>query len=203
MLFILLLNQYDRSNLGFGDQTLTIVTADHGESMVEHDLYFDHPFLYEDIVKIPLIFHCPSKIPKGKLVSDLVNHTDIVPTVLSLLGISIPSSVDGVSLLPKILGETNQNRTLCITNNGWGIQRAWRTGRWKLIENLSKGHLGTPNGWIELYNVERDPEEKVNLTAVEMELAKDLRSELHKWVETQLNGKQDPQFVSRFQKPKW
>ena len=128
-------------------------------------------------------------------VREVVEHIDIVPTVMDHLAIDAAVPVDGLSLIPAIRGEALQDPAICMTNNNWGMQRAWRSGRWKLIENLGPGHLGSPTGWLELYDLQLDPDEKANLVASHRELAESLRDRLHAWVERVLDGRPDPQLT--------
>ncbi len=188
---------------GLAANTLTIVVGDHGESIVEHDMFYKHGDLYQTNAHIPLILHHPDGLPTGARVDEPVEHIDIVPTVLEHLGIDPPAAIDGMSLMPAIRGEGLQHPEICMTNNNWGMQRAWRSGRWKLIENLGPGHLGSPAGWLELYDLQLDPDEKANLVASHRELAESLRDRLHAWVERVLDGRPDPQLTYERARPSY
>lgn len=80
------------------DNSLIILTSDHGENFQDHDRPFNHEGLYDDVVKIPLIIRHKSLTPKTT--SSLVQHIDIFPTILDFLGIKIPKDINGKSLLP-------------------------------------------------------------------------------------------------------
>jgi arylsulfatase A-like enzyme len=80
------------------ENTIIILTSDHGESF-EHG-YFTHggPYLYEQVTHIPLIIREPGQ-QQGKIIKETVEQTDIAPTILNLAGVSVPSWIDGRSLL--------------------------------------------------------------------------------------------------------
>lgn len=81
----------EMAELGIMDNTLLIISADHGESLGEHRYFFDHgDFVYENVAQVPLIFHWPGHISPGIRVDRSVRTIDILPTVLSLLGITDP-----------------------------------------------------------------------------------------------------------------
>ena len=86
------------------DNTVIILSADHGESF-EHG-YFTHggPFLYEQVTDIPLIIREPGRT-KGRVVDSLVEQIDIPATILDLAGIAVPSWMEGRSLAPAMRGE--------------------------------------------------------------------------------------------------
>jgi arylsulfatase A-like enzyme len=89
---------------GITNNTVIILSSDHGESF-EHG-YFTHggPFLYEDVTNIPLIIKEPGQ-ERGRVIDDLVEQIDIPATILDFAGIATPSWMEGRSLLPLIEGE--------------------------------------------------------------------------------------------------
>ena len=79
---------------GCFENTLIIFTADHGESMGEHDLYFQHGnSLYQEQLRIPLIIKYPNS--KHAIIDQLVQSIDIMPTILDFLKIDGPKSIQG------------------------------------------------------------------------------------------------------------
>ena len=84
--------------LGAYENTLFIVTADHGENLGEHHLAYHLFCLYDTLLHVPLIMSCPSLLPQGRRVPGLVSLTDVVPTVLELLELEETLDSHGTSL---------------------------------------------------------------------------------------------------------
>jgi len=98
--------------LGIADDTIIVITSDHGETLNDHDCYFDHHGLYDPTLVVPLIIRWPGKIPAGRRIKGITRQYDTTPTLLDLIGIQ-PEGVqfDGRSLLPMIDGTVaSQNR---------------------------------------------------------------------------------------------
>ena len=83
------------------NDTLIIVTADHGENLSENGIFCGHNKLFDATTKIPLIVRDPDGF-QSQEVSALVQHIDLLPTLLERLKISIPREIDGKSLWPCI-----------------------------------------------------------------------------------------------------
>jgi arylsulfatase A-like enzyme len=197
---------------GILDNTIIIVTADHGEELFEHG-FIGHAStslnakLYDEIIRIPLLFWWPKNLQQGT-VDELVQQIDIMPTILDILGLPVPEGLQGVSLLPLIEGKPIDNsRTVpvcfergmvfCETNLG-GYQstkemeeiklRCIRTKDWKLIyrctplHGLNGGRLN--NEIYELYNLKTDPGEERNIVERNPDVAKELKKKLFQWIET-------------------
>jgi arylsulfatase A-like enzyme len=100
-----LLEDIDES--GDARSTLVVLTADHGESLVEHDEYFQHGwFLYDTTLRIPLIFRLPGIIPERQRVTAEASAVDVVPTVLDILEIEAGEGhLDGRSLKAALTGK--------------------------------------------------------------------------------------------------
>jgi arylsulfatase A-like enzyme len=79
-----LLNTLD--NLHVTENTMIVITADHGENLGDHKIYFDHWTLYDSDIHVPLIISYPAKIPQGIRVDTPVTHIDIAPTILDVVG---------------------------------------------------------------------------------------------------------------------
>jgi len=191
---------------GILDNTVIIVTSDHGEELFEHG-FIGHAStslnakLYDEIIHIPLIIWWPKKI-KHRVVDELVQQIDVMPTILDMLGLPIPEGVQGYSLLPSIQGNpaNNLRPVFCETILG-GYQstkemediklRCVRTKEWKLIytntltSNVSSG--GLDEGKYELYNFSSDPKEERNIFENHPEVAKELKKKLFQWIVTTTN----------------
>jgi len=88
---------------GVLDDTLVVVTSDHGEELYDHGA-FDHVrTLYREVLEVPLVIAGPG-VSRGRVIDDIADLTDVVPTVLDLLGIDATSgpALDGVSHAPEL-----------------------------------------------------------------------------------------------------
>jgi len=163
------------------EKTIIILTSDHGESLGEHGVFFNHHGLYDLTTHIPLIIRHPN-LPKNNL-ECFVQHVDIVPTILDMIGKYDFSNnmYDGSSLIPVIKSEKDKIRTsvLIHEDSWWAGQRiALRTNEYKFIREMTehnsickyckKKHLPP----IELYNIIRDPKELDNLADIKLNLVK-------------------------------
>lgn len=183
------------------ENTLIVLTADHGEGMGEHGVYYDHHNLYEFNIRIPLIMVFPDRLPPKRRVENMVQHIDIVPTILDLLKIPKTESVDGTSLLPIISGvEEGYSKIICLENTRM-TKRAMRTREWKLIETLRPDFYGHPAGWIELYNMKQDPDETENLAESEEKITHDLLARLEIWTRSKLKEREDPLLSQKISMP--
>jgi arylsulfatase A-like enzyme len=146
-----------------------VITSDHGETLYEHECYFDHHGLYDCTLAVPLIIKFPGRVPAGKRVSDVSLISDIMPTVLELLGIDSGMAFDGRSLTGMIAGEeAGRISEFYITECTWMRKHGWRTHEWKLICSLEPDFHFKPE--VELYNLIQDPEENVNVADKEPEV---------------------------------
>jgi arylsulfatase A-like enzyme len=156
-------------SLGLTDDTLIVITSDHGETLYEHDCYFDHHGLYDCTLVVPLILKFPGRVPAGKRISDVSLIQDIMPTVLDLLGIKSGIKFNGRSLTERWQGKsTSRISEFYITECTWMRKHGWRTPEWKLIRALEPDFHFKPE--IELYNLIKDPEENVNVADSEPEV---------------------------------
>lgn len=165
-----LINALEETGLLY--KTIVIITADHGESLGEHDYYFDHgEYLYDNLIKVPLIIYYNSFRPLNRMINQQVSLVDIMPTILDIAKIRLPrqAKFDGVSLMPLISrGKRYRNTYIFSEYFEGGCQKfAIRGNGWKLLYDRK-------NGNYELYNLKDDPGELRNLFFVEKEESKNL-----------------------------
>ena len=147
---------------GVLDNTIIIFNGDHGETLYDHECWFDHHGLYDVTLHVPLIIRYPRAIPAGKRVSGFNQHKDLVPTILELASIQTDIEFDGRSLMPMVEGEVPSHESeFYITECTWMRKHGWRTPYWKLIVALEPDFHFKPT--IELYNLIEDPDENNNL----------------------------------------
>lgn len=73
--------------LKLSEETLLIITSDHGESLTKHGIYFDHHGVYETTIRVPLILWWKRDLPSGKRIEDFFEYVDLLPTILEASGI--------------------------------------------------------------------------------------------------------------------
>jgi arylsulfatase A-like enzyme len=152
--------------LGIEEETLVVFDSDHGETLYDHDCYFDHHGMYECTLTIPLFFVQPGVVPPGVRVSDICQMKDIMPTILELMGIETRISFDGRSLVPWMRGgERAREPEMYITECTWMRKHGWRTPEWKLMKALEPDFHFKPS--LELYNLIQDPGETRNMAEKE------------------------------------
>jgi Tfp pilus assembly protein PilF len=88
------------------DDTLVVLTADHGESLGEHGEPTHGIFIYDATIRVPLLWRYPRALPAGRTYDGPVRHIDIVPTMLALLGLPGGEKTQGVDLAPALQGRT-------------------------------------------------------------------------------------------------
>lgn len=208
--FLELIADYDRSILYLDDDlqrlfkgleqqgalenTVVVLFGDHGESMVEHDVLFDHQLLYDPSIHVPMIIQDPRSGHIGR-VSDLVQHHDLFPTLLELAGIEQRPETTGQVLSPW--GKTPPRSFVVSTQDGGAAIRALRTEKWKLICHYDLD--GPSNKFpadvrnVELYDLDSDPQELVDLARDRPEVVAELRDKLEDWRRNSLqDGSSDP-----------
>ena len=167
---------------GVLDETIVVINADHGETLYDHECWFDHHGIYDVTLHVPLIIRYPAKVPAGLRVGGYNQQKDLMPTLLELAEIE-PEGVnfDGRSLMPMIHGEEPSHESeFYITECTWMRKHGWRTPEWKLIVALEPDfHFKPP---VELYNLVQDPDENVNLAEREPQVVALLKQRMEAWI---------------------
>ena len=169
---------------GIYDETLIIITADHGEIMGEERTVLGRKFnwahidLCDESIRIPLIFRLPGKVPAGK--SDaLVQQPDILPTILELAGIE-PPQVDGLSLVPVMKRRAPGRETIHLLENTYQKKRAIRTRTHKFMRHGQPELASVVRR--ELYDLKADPLEQFNEVDRQPDIAQALEQKMDQWV---------------------
>ena len=166
---------------GVLDNSYLIVTSDHGEMFERGDKGHDTPLLYDPVIHSPLIISAPGQRARRDVYAP-VNSVDILPTLLHLAGKPIPDWCEG-EILPGFGGEENYERATFSVEAKLNPAFApfqiatisMRKRQYKLI--YYKGYFGGED-WFELYNLEDDLEELVNLFDSEKSVAAQMKDEM-------------------------
>ncbi|OGO74913.1 MAG: sulfatase [Lentisphaerae bacterium RIFOXYC12_FULL_60_16] len=184
-------------DLGIEDDTLVVITSDHGETLHDHDCYYDHHGLYDCTLRVPLAFVCPGKVSAGLRFQDTCQTKDITPTILDILGIKPRIAWDGRSLMSLVSGKGRMPEPeFYITECTWMRKHGWRTPEWKLIHALEPDFHFKPE--IELYNLITDPEENHNLATREPDVVRMLEARMlaHIARREKETGRRDPIYTN-------
>jgi arylsulfatase A-like enzyme len=183
---------------GQRDNTLVVLTSDHGDMQGDHGLVRKGCRFYEGLVRVPLIWRWPGHVRAGLRSDALVELTDIVPTLLDAVGLAPGRLVTGRSLLPLLTGGEQEQphrefvRAEFYDAQGLGgadrrmsVATMFRDARWKLVVYHSHG-VG------ELYDLDDDPDEFVNLWDVPSLAATKLRLMEASFASTVMDGDLGP-----------
>jgi len=168
---------------GVLDDTLVVVTADHGENLGDHHLC-EHSFgMNRTLLHVPLVMRFPGKFDKGRVVDDVVRLEDLYPTVLEVCGASLPPDLDGVSLMRGLGGRSATGRQYARQEYGTRIKEFFPGGdTTKLLRQISSAYDGRhhllrySDGTEELFDTREDPGELRDVLASSPDPAAKLRA---------------------------
>ena len=175
------------------EKTFLMITSDHGEEFLEHGKILHSQTHYQEAIHIPLII-CGPGIPHSKRMKEVVSLVDVLPTALSLLGISQPSALSGVDLTPLWQRDSYQltERTIFAEadklNEQNDIKRIARRGGYKLHHNIL-------TEISELYNLMHDPKEHINMANEQSSMVNLLLSELKQFMQTR-HQEENPAYLT-------
>jgi len=169
--------------LGLAEDTLLVLTSDHGEAFAEHGRFL-HGDLYVETLHVPLVVRFPGVLPAGTRVAAPVRLLDLMPTVLDLVGVPGPAAMQGTSLVPLVAradagasGARGPEDVVSEHDNA-------RAGR--VLESLRRGPFTyILDGTAErLFDRDRDPGETVDVAAAAPDTVAAMRRRLAAWRET-------------------
>lgn len=169
-------------SFGLTDKTLIVVTSDHGEGLGEHNWMGHAVYVYEEEMRIPLIMRLPGKIPANTVLKAPVQSIDMAPTILGLLEIPVPDVFQGRDLSSLARGRAEDpgdsavyfermhyygkadyfNETQYLLKRVKGLPL--KGEKYGVRQNRMKFIWAPAENTEELYDLDQDPEEKVNLT---------------------------------------
>lgn len=176
----------------YAEDAVVIYTSDHGDMLHSHNLWAKGPAAYDEITRIPFIVKGKG-VPKGVVDKNPVSHINITPTILELMGAKLPNVLEGKSLLPEIENPAVRVNDHVffefgryeVDHDGFGGMQLMRSvfdGRYKFTVNLLTSD--------ELYDMEEDPEEMVNL--IDSPEHEEIRNHLHDVLLDHMNKTRDP-----------
>ena len=175
---------------GLADNTIVVITSDHGEMMGSHGLMSKNIW-YEEAINVPFIIRWPERLKAGQKSDLLISPTDIMPTILNMMGATkgIPSDLDGKDLSSLILdgkGDEPQSVMYYFIEEGQPASghRGLRTKRYTYVITLD----GKDQERNILFDNQEDPYQMNNIA----DTATDIKKELHQELLEQLKLKNDP-----------
>ncbi len=165
---------------GLYDDALIVVTSDHGESFLDHKVWIGHGlFLTDDEIRIPLVIKLPKNRGAGTRVAELTRLVDVAPTILDTVGVDLPTSFAGASLLPIMGGAGDPEPRVAYgsSSNTGGhyvrtLERKYITAWGRPQEVVEERHLhptGDPpflhfiDSGERFFDLDLDPDELINL----------------------------------------
>jgi len=116
-------------DLGLYEDSLIIRTTDHGKPLGEHGLMRQlRPWPYQVVVNFPLMIRHPEGVGKGRVVHGYVQPPDVAPTILDYLGVEVPATMQGASLLPLVRGERETVRDAAYVMGNGSTFCGWTAG---------------------------------------------------------------------------
>lgn len=171
---------------GWLDNSIIVVTSDHGEQFWEHATWGHGQSLHDHQLHVPLLVHLPPSVrarlgaralAPGSVVADQVQLIDLYPTLLELLQIPAESRVQGTSVVPLLAGEAMAPREAFAerTNVRAYESKALRTLRYKFIYSFPRRETALDRPPLELFDLRRDPGEQTNLAALQPDVVAGLK----------------------------
>jgi len=150
------------------DETLVVVTSDHGEEFFEHGGFEHCNTLYNELIRVPLVVRYPPAVDRGAVVRGVrVESLDMAPTILDFAGLAAPASMEGRSLRGLMAGKDPSFRDFAFSEAPFVDAKAILQGPWKYIHHFEAGPVkeGLCDKYTKgrkLFNLAEDPGETVN-----------------------------------------
>jgi len=180
---------------GFTENTLVVITSDHGEEYGEHGGVLHGASQYQELLAIPLILRGPG-VPAGLRHPGPVSLVDVVPTILKMTGVRTQAEFDGVDLTLAWLNPDKLDEPRYLfgeaDHNNWiekdGRREKYADVAWMIRMKQDKLHFNEITNRYELYDVEEDPFEQADLSASDPDTLELLRSKLKEYMRNEGTG---------------
>jgi len=168
---------------GMAEETLFVITSDHGEEFQEHGGTLHGRTQYQELLRIPLLIQGP-QIPAGKVIDVPVHGVDVTPTMLALMGITSSQARDGVDLSPLFSGGTLPERLLFAeADHNNKIDGKFEVDTVRMVRRgFEKLHKNRFTEKLELYDIARDPLEQQDLAEAHPDTRAALEAELQRFL---------------------
>ena len=162
------------------DETVIIISADHGENLGELNIYGDHQTADQITARVPLIVKWPGITRQPRVDGALHYHIDFAATTIELAGGKVPENWDGRSFADAMRAEREADRAYLVLSQGaWSCQRSVRFENYLAIRSYHDGYHCFPD--LMLFNVKDDPHEQHDLAEQRPDLVIRAKSMLDDW----------------------
>jgi arylsulfatase A-like enzyme len=161
-------------SLGLYENTLILITADHGEHEGEHQLLLHAKSVYQPLIHVPLVIKYPGR-PQAGVVDTPVSQIDFMPTILATAGIPVPSGLTGLDL--RTVNTAPPRVLVSVSHSPRAVIHETATA---LMANGMK-YIDSTLGTRELFDLARDPGEQTNLYRADDPLSRSMRASLSEW----------------------
>ena len=176
--------------LGIEDNTLIIITSDHGEVLYKPHFYFAHDAsIYDDVLHIPFIMRLPGRLPENIKIDEIVEAIDIAPTILKLVGINIPNHFEGKSLLSSVFSREKPGKFLYAYSEWQHKVLSIRTDKYRYVYNPDGFSPPKYYNKYDRFVIEREELHRIidnfqeikNIADLMPDITKELRKKLREW----------------------
>ncbi len=179
------------ADLGILDDTVIILTSDHGVLFGECGCYGGHISAHYNCIRVPLIIRAPGVLDSGIALQGLCYTLDLGPTICDMLGRDAPAGYHGASLIGLleddklggrdyiVSGHGQHTAQRAVVSDGWKLNRTWHGGFWHFADT-------------ELYHVKEDAAETSDRGTAEPDLVRALMRKMRQWVDEYRPGRADP-----------
>lgn len=154
---------------GFLDDSLIVISADHGEEFGEHGALLHPVSLFDELLHVPLIMVGPG-VPVAVSDPRMVSTVDVAPTILSLVGVDVPSFMQGRALFES---DDEWHEDQAVFSQYRRVLYSVRTARWKLIKRRGAAP--------KLFDLRFDPRERKDMAKGHRDVVAELSTRLEEW----------------------